>query len=114
MFLCILVLRRIRVLERPDGVGDERGLPRTPSCVAQLGLGSGLLGQLIFEPALELREVALERRDRRFRARRAKLGSQRRQIHRMGLMLGLQLLLKCGNRCPQLADLLVLGLDIHG
>ena len=32
----------------------------------------------------------------------------------MGLMLGLQLLLKCGNRCPQIADLLVLGLDIHG
>jgi hypothetical protein len=50
--------------------------------VAQLGLGSGLLGQLIFEPALErqmvgseLREVALQRRDRRLRARRAKLGS---------------------------------------
>ena len=62
----------------------------------------------------ELREVALERRDRRFRARRAKLGSQRRQIHRMGLMLGLQLLLKCGNRCPHIADPLVLGLDIHG
>jgi hypothetical protein len=44
--------------------------------VGQLGLGSGLLGQLIFESALErqmvgieLREVALERRDRRFRAR---------------------------------------------
>jgi hypothetical protein len=44
--------------------------------VGQLELGSGLLGKLIFESALErqmvsseLREVALERRDRRFRAR---------------------------------------------
>ena len=76
MFLCILVLRRILVLERHDGARDEGGLPLTSSCVGQFGLGSGLLGQLIFESALErqmvgseLREVALERRDRRFRAR---------------------------------------------